>query len=47
MWHAWGDGRGVYSVLVGRLESKIPLGRPTRRLEDNIKMNLRVKGIDG
>jgi hypothetical protein len=23
-----GDGRGVYRVLVGRPEGKIPLGRP-------------------
>jgi hypothetical protein len=31
--------------LVGRPEGKGPLGRPRRRLEDNIKMNL--IGIDG
>jgi hypothetical protein len=36
-----GEGRGVYRVLVGRPESKKPLGRPRRRLEHNIKMNLR------
>jgi hypothetical protein len=33
--------------LVGRSEGKIPLGRPRRRLEDNIKMDLREIGIDG
>jgi hypothetical protein len=48
MWHAWrGEGRGVYRVLVGRPEGKRPLGRPRRRWEDNIKMDLRETGIDG
>jgi hypothetical protein len=41
-----GEGRGVYKVLVGRLEGKRPLGRPRRRGEDNIKMDLREIGID-
>jgi hypothetical protein len=41
------EGRGVYRVLVGRPESKRPLGRPRRRWEDNIKMGLKEKGIDG
>jgi len=42
-----GQGRGVYRVLVGRPEGKRPLGRPRRRWEDNIKMDLRETGIDG
>jgi hypothetical protein len=42
-----GDGRGVYRVLVGRTEGKIPLGRPRLRWEDNIKMDLSEIGIDG
>jgi hypothetical protein len=42
-----GEGRGVYRVLVGRPENKRPLGGPRRRLEDNIKMDLREIGIDG
>jgi hypothetical protein len=42
-----GEGRGVYRVLVGRLEGKRPLERPRRRWEDNIKMDLREIGIDG
>jgi hypothetical protein len=42
-----GKGRGVYRVLVGRLEGKRPLGRPRRRWEYNIKMDLREIGIDG
>jgi hypothetical protein len=35
-----GEERGVYRVLVGRPESKRPLGRPRRRWEDNIKLDL-------
>jgi transposase len=33
--------------LLGRPEGKRPLGRPRRRWEDNIKMDLREVGIDG
>ena len=40
-----GQGRGVYRVLVGKPEGKKPLGRPSRRWEDNIKMDLQeVRG---
>jgi hypothetical protein len=42
-----GEGRGVYMVLIGRPEGKMLLGRPRRRWEDNIKMDLREIGIDG
>jgi hypothetical protein len=42
-----GEGRGVYKVLVGRPERKRPVGRPRRKWEDNIKMDLREIGIDG
>jgi hypothetical protein len=35
-----GEGRGMYKVLVGKPEGNIPLGRPTHRWEDNIKMDL-------
>jgi hypothetical protein len=45
--HGGWEGRGVYRVLVGRPEGKRPLGRPMRRWEDNIKMDLREIGIDG
>jgi hypothetical protein len=41
-----GEGRGAYRVLVGRPEGKRPLGRPSRRWEDNIKMDLRETGMD-
>ena len=42
-----GDRRGVYSVLVGKPEGKRPLGRPRRRWEDNIKMDLQKVGCGG
>jgi hypothetical protein len=42
-----GEGRGVYRVLVGRPESKRPLGRPRRRWEYNINLYLREIGIGG
>jgi len=38
------EGRGVYRVLVGKPEGKRPLGRPRRRSEDNIKMDLQEVG---
>jgi len=39
-----GEGRGVHKVLMGKPEGKRPLGRPRRRLDDNIKMDLRQMG---
>jgi len=36
--------RGVYRVLVGKPEGNRPLGRPRRRWEDNIKMDLQEVG---
>jgi hypothetical protein len=42
-----GEGKGVYNVLVGRSKGKRPLGRPRSRWEDNIKMDLREREIDG
>jgi hypothetical protein len=39
-----GEGRGVYSVLMGNPDGKRPLGRPWRRWEDNIKMDLQKVG---
>jgi hypothetical protein len=39
-----GEGRGAYRVLVGRPEERSPLGRPRRRWEDNIKMDLQEVG---
>jgi len=40
-----GEGRGVHRVLVGRPEGKRQLGRPRRRWEDNIKMDLQEVGV--
>jgi hypothetical protein len=45
MWCAWGEVRGAYNILVGRPEGRRPLGRPRRRWEDNIKMDLREQGM--
>jgi hypothetical protein len=39
-----GKRRGVYRVLVGRPERWRTLGRPRRRWEDNIKMDLQKVG---
>jgi len=39
-----GEGTGVYRVLVGKPEGKRPLGRPRRRWEDNIKIDLQEVG---
>jgi hypothetical protein len=39
-----GEDRGVHRVLVGKPEEKRPLGRPRRRWEDNIKMDLQEVG---
>jgi hypothetical protein len=42
------EGRGVFRVLVGKLEGKRPLGRPRHRREDNIKVDLQEEcgGMD-
>jgi hypothetical protein len=34
------ESRGIYRVLVGKPEGKRPLGRPSPRWEDNIKMDI-------
>ena len=39
-----GEGRVVHRVLVGKPEGKRPFGRPRRRWEDNIKMDLQEVG---
>jgi hypothetical protein len=43
-WVRVGDRGGVYRNLVGKPEGKRPLGRPRRRLEDDIKMELEEVG---
>jgi len=42
-----GNRRGVYRVLVGKPEGKRPKGRPRRRWEFNIKMDLQEVGYEG
>jgi hypothetical protein len=39
-----GEKRGVHRVLVGKHEGKRPLGRPRRRWEGNIKMDVQEVG---
>jgi hypothetical protein len=42
-----GEERKVYKVLVGKPEGKRPFGRPRRRWEDGIRMDLREIGLGG
>jgi hypothetical protein len=42
-----GEKRNAYRILLGKPEGKKPLGRPRRRLVDNIKMDLGAIGWDG
>ena len=42
-----GEGRDVHRVLVGKPEGKRPLGRPSCRWEDNIKMDFQEVGCGG
>jgi hypothetical protein len=42
-----GEERKVYKVLVGKPGGKRPLGRPRRRWEDGIRMDLREIGLGG
>ena len=48
-WHVarMGERRGVHRILVGKPEGKRPLGRPRRRWENNIKMDLQEVGCGG
>ena len=41
------EGRGVYRVSVGKPDGKRPHGRPRRRWEDNIKLDLQEVQYDG
>jgi hypothetical protein len=42
-----GEGRGAYRILMGRPEGRRPHGRPRRRWEYNIKMQLQEVGWEG
>jgi hypothetical protein len=43
MWHAW--ERNVYKVLMGKPEGKRQVGRPRRRWEEGIRMDVREIGL--
>ena len=40
------EGRSAFKMLTGKPTGKRPLGRPRRRWEDNITMNLEEIGIN-
>jgi len=42
-----GERRGIYKLLMGKPEGKRPLGRPRRRWQDNIKLDLQEVGCGG
>jgi hypothetical protein len=42
-----GEERKVYKVMVGKPKGKRPLGRPRRRWEDGIRMDLKEIGLGG
>jgi hypothetical protein len=42
-----GEERKVYKVLVGKPEGRRSLGRPKRRWEDGVRMDLREIGLGG
>ena len=44
---AYGERKGIDRVLVGKPEGKKPLGRPRRKWEDNIEMDLQKVGCEG
>ena len=40
------EGRSAFKILAGKPTGKRPLGRPRRRWEDNIRINLKEIGIN-
>ena len=40
------EGRSSFKILIGKPTGKRPLGRPRRRCEDNIRMDLEEMGIN-
>jgi len=42
-----GEMRNVYKIVVGKPEEKRALGRPRRKMENNIKIALKVTGFEG
>ena len=45
MWPVWGKGEECTGCWGGKPEGKRPLGRPRRRWEDNIRMDLQEVGL--
>ena len=41
------EGRSAFKILTGNPKGNRPLGRPRRRWEDNIRMDLEEIGING
>ena len=41
-----GERKGLYNVLVGKPDGRRPLGRPRRKWEDNIKLDLQEVGCE-
>ena len=39
------EGRGAFKILTGKPTGKRPLGRPRRRMEDNITMDIKETGV--
>ena len=40
------EGRSAFKIVTGKTTGKIPLGRPSRRWEDNIRMGLKETDIN-
>ena len=40
------EGRSAFKIVTGKPTGKIPLGRPRRRWEDSIRMDLKEMGIN-
>ena len=40
------EGRSAFKILTDKPTGKRPLGRPRRRWEDNIRMDLKEMGIN-
>ena len=40
------EGRNAYKILTGKPAGKRPLGRARRRREDNIRMDLKERGVN-
>jgi hypothetical protein len=40
-------GKGIYRVMVEKVEGKRPLGKPRLRWQDNIKVDLQEVGFEG